>query len=90
MVKFAALGPDGKTVLGLGLTDENLRRLKAGEPIAVLVAEVIGAPSPPANKMTVMLFWGKDEDAIKALFEENGLIGPGTTVVDRRGLKARD
>ena len=89
MVKFASLRADGTTLLGLGLTDENLRRLQAGEQIVFLVADVIATPSP-ANKMTVMLFHGKSEDSIKELFDSMGLIGPGTVVRDNRGRKARD
>jgi hypothetical protein len=33
MVKFTATGQDGRRLLGIGLSAENVRRLRAGKPI---------------------------------------------------------
>ena len=40
MIKFTATTPQGRTILGFGLSYKNLRRLKQGQPIKVNVEEM--------------------------------------------------
>lgn len=59
MVKFSADGAGGRKLLGFIITDENVARLKKGEPIHVNVDEM-GVPNvdfvihyEPSDKMAV-------------------------------------
>lgn len=75
MITATATGPDGKRILMLGITRENIKRLIAGQPIRV------GAESHPGFPEDVMvaIFFGETErDITEAL---KGLIGPDTKVV---------
>ncbi len=72
MITAIAHGADDTTIVVLGLTAENLRRLAAGEPITVS-AET--HPQFPAELVLVVLA-GADEDAIAAQLAP--LIGPDT------------
>jgi hypothetical protein len=80
MVKFTATTPDGKPIIGFGLTEGNLVRLRKGEPIKVDLA-AMGVPGGGS----VMIFYGKDEHAIGRMFLKERFIGPDTKVnVDPR------
>lgn len=57
MVKFTASTPDGLLV-GLGITYENVIRLKQGKPIHIQLAD-LGLPQGE-----LLIFYGKDEQAI--------------------------
>lgn len=83
MIKFAASLKDGGLLIGLGLTDENVARLKAGQPMHITLAEMI-ASDVLAREVRIIIFHGKDEDTIHTLFERGGLIGPSTEIVDKR------
>lgn len=54
MIKARGTGPDGRTVLILGLSHGNLDRLRAGEPI-----QFDGAPY--GYEGNIVIFSGKDE-----------------------------
>ena len=57
MVKFTAMGTDGP-LIGIGLTKENLRRLRAGHPIYINLADL---HLPPGR---IMIFHGDTEQAL--------------------------
>lgn len=61
MLKWTAFAPDGKTFVGFGLTDANLERLQAGEPIIV----DLGAEMVPGSSILVVLMWGHTEVDIR-------------------------
>ena len=63
-----------KTVVGLGLSHENLWRLKDGQPVVVRLAD-LGFEGSPHE---VLIFAGETEAAIIDRFEARGLIGPDT------------
>ncbi|HEV8653180.1 MAG TPA: hypothetical protein VG276_28240 [Actinomycetes bacterium] len=61
MIKFTTIAKDGRTVVGLGLSAENVRRLQAGEPIAVDLREQLKIERGPH----VMIFFGETEEAMR-------------------------
>jgi hypothetical protein len=74
VIKFKAQG-NGRTLVGLGITDENIKRLRQGMPIIVRLADV-GVP----GGIEVTIFWGETETAIRKDLQKHGLIGPETEI----------
>lgn len=61
MLKFSAVRENGVRVLGIGLSEENIRRMNRGVPIQFYVSEVgILLPFP----VEVFIFTGKDEQTM--------------------------
>lgn len=58
MIKFTANTPNGRMLLGLGLSHENLTRLKDGIPIR-FKGEPVGVPN-----YDIMIFAGKTEESM--------------------------
>lgn len=76
MIKFTA-GNRGKTIVGLGISQGNVDRLQAGQPILISLEEMGLAP------YDVMIFYGETEAALTQELEKH--IGPNTKVsVDPR------
>jgi hypothetical protein len=67
-----ALGThNGKTILVMGLSGENMTRLMAKEPIAFDIS------LPPGTRvLTVIIAGGRTEDAITADLRAHGLLPP--------------
>jgi hypothetical protein len=61
MIKFTTIAKDGRTVVGLGLSAENVRRLQAGQPIAVDLREQLKIERGPH----VMIFFGETEETMR-------------------------
>ncbi len=74
MIKCVARGAQGAVVV-LGLSHENLRRLRDGQPIR-FYGDELGLPGVHA----VTIFAGESEDTMEQMLREHGLIGPGTRV----------
>lgn len=72
MVKFTYDCPDGTQVIGLGITEETIARLKGGQPIQVK-GQTINIPT-----MNIVLFYGKDEMALYEMTKRH--IGDKTMV----------
>jgi hypothetical protein len=83
VIKFVGAKPgDGRTVVGLGLSAENLRRLQQDKPIVVELRE-LGFAGPPH---LVLIFAGDTEEAMTERLRELGAIGPDTKMhVDLAG-----
>jgi hypothetical protein len=64
---------DGKPLVGIGLSDENLRRLKEGAPIHINLLEV----NLPYN-VTILLFAGPTEETMVERLRSVGAITPKT------------
>jgi hypothetical protein len=60
MLKATLLTSDGRSILVLGLSRENTRRLLAGQPIEVRAHET----DPRLPELTVLLVGGETEQAI--------------------------
>ena len=54
MIKFKFTGRDGKAGIGFGLSAENVKRLQAGQPIAIDLTEM-------GIEADVMIFYGETE-----------------------------
>ena len=57
MVKFIAQGTEG-LIIGLGITKENIARLRAGQPMSIDLADL---HLPPGR---ILIFYGDTEQAI--------------------------
>lgn len=70
MIKFTAKAKDGLPLLALGITDENVTRLRAGLPVHVAPADLqqMGLPA-----MHITIMHGADERAIIHDLRENGV-----------------
>ena len=78
MVKFTFASPDGsRTGIGLGLTRENVRRLKKDQPIKIDLSE-LGLSGEQMEEAEVVIFYGKDEGEIARKLEP--FIGSSTDV----------
>ena len=75
MIKAKATGDDGKHVIVLGLSKENITRLTTGQPIRV-TGESVGVPEIAA----ILLFAGGTEQGMEAMLREHGLITEDTTI----------
>jgi hypothetical protein len=75
MITAIATGADGRRVVILGLTRENLTRLVAGKPIHVSAEVHAGFPTD----LSVAIFFGETERAITEQLAP--LIGDETKVV---------
>ena len=69
MIKFKAQGSDGP-LLGFGLSEENIQKLKQGQPIAVDLAEM------GCSRGRVLIFYGRTEKEMAQDLRE--FIGPET------------
>lgn len=68
MLKAAGRTADGRELVLLGLSGENMTRLMAGEPILLELAEL------GLRSMQVMIVGGRDEAAMMAQLASHGLI----------------
>lgn len=74
MIKATARTRDGRPLLLLGLSGENITRLLAGEPVSIDVGQ-LGESMP---QMQIGIMYGKTENDIADQLRTAGLIGPGT------------
>lgn len=79
MIKFAVKGDRGRRVVGLGLSRENVKRLKAGDPIHIHLND-LGFPN-----MECLIFYGETEEKMFETYKD--LIGPDTQVVTKATLQ---
>lgn len=68
MIKFLVSGKDGRRLVGLGLTDENIERLRRNEPIVFDLASVL--PGVPGTPVDVLIVHGETHEAIKHQLKE--------------------
>lgn len=74
MIKFRAEGKNGP-LIGLGLSQGNIERLVAGQPVHVKMLEL-------GLEGDIIIFYGKNEDELKQSVQM--MIGPRTEVTDTR------
>jgi hypothetical protein len=80
MFTASANSAEGKRLLVLGLSAENVRRMKHGHPIRV--SREIHGLAVPAD-LTIVIFAGETEAQMEADMRRMGLIGP-TTVMNQK------
>lgn len=74
MIKFKVDAKNNRKLIGLGITEENVKGLKEGKPIFIN-GEEVDIPG-----IDIMVFYGKDEKAIQDSLQN--FIGPHTDVRD--------
>jgi len=81
MIKFLA-GPEGeeRRILGLGLSEENWRRLRMDRPILIDLTE-LGFTGPTTQ---LLIIAGETEDSIIADLRRRDLISPDAVHHDQR------
>jgi hypothetical protein len=72
VIKFTMQAKDGALVIGLGLTDENWRRLRLGQPIVVKLREMID------SDLEILLIGGETEYTLTEQLAP--MIGPKTVL----------
>ncbi len=83
MIKFTATAPNGRRILGMGLSRGNVTKLLAGQPIHFNV-EQMGLSRLSIDEVLIM--GGETEDALRAELEANGYL-EGTRVIEERTTK---
>lgn len=78
MIKFSKPWKDGRTLIGFGLSAENLKRLQMGQPIPIAL-EAFGI-----KDIDVLIFTGETEAGMAQALADAGLIGPETKIKDDR------
>lgn len=81
MIKAAGQTGDGKPLLLLGLSGENITRLVAGEPINITSAWMVEMGLP---ELTIALVYGRTEEAIMVELRAQGFADEHTEVHDGR------
>lgn len=69
MIKFRVIGNNG-ALLGFGLSEENIKRLKAGNPIYFDLAEL------GVDGFQVAIIYGETEEQIKQDMQKSGITLP--------------
>jgi len=75
LIKFTTMG-DRSTLIGLGITEENVRRLKEGDPIFIKGKEL------GFDWLEIIIFYGQDEDRLTKMIKELASID---VFIDKRG-----
>jgi len=74
MIKFkAGRGSGNREMLGLGLSEANLGKLREGKPIHIM-AEDVGID------VDLLIFWGQTEESMTADLKKLGLITEETKI----------
>lgn len=68
---------EGST-LWLGLSHENLKRLRAGQPIGIPPEEIAALTADSGAISGLVIFAGPTEADLKGWLVKNGMIGPDT------------
>lgn len=84
MVKFVAGTEGGRTILGLIITQENLKRLMASEPIHLNMEEM-DRKDLTINEVVIAYFATEQEAA--RYFIDNGLVKPENVKVQEKPTK---
>lgn len=80
MLKFTTKTPSGRTLVAFGLSNENVERLKTGDPVLVQ-GEALGLKGTD-----VMIFFGTTEKQMRADLLKNG-IKIEQEIIDIRTMK---
>jgi hypothetical protein len=68
MIKFKAMAKNGRTLLGFGITDNNIRLLKEGHPIKMNMMDL------GLKGLDVTIFYGgNDKEMIKTVEDNVGI-----------------
>jgi len=73
MVKFVRCEKDG-FVLGFGLSEENIKKLREGQPIRTDLKDL------GFSQGTAFIFYGRTEEEMDLELQRNGFITPDTCI----------
>lgn len=76
MLKGIAYGPDGRQLLMLGITRENLQRLEAGNPIVVDQRDMRQELGEKVPDQDVIIFFGETHTDLTRQLREVGMGAP--------------
>lgn len=68
MIKFLVNGKNGGQLVGLGLSEGNIKNLKEGKPILIKLDEL------GIEGIDVLIHYGETEEAIVEDFRKQGLV----------------
>lgn len=68
MIKFVSTKPNGTKLVGMGLSEENVKRLKEGKPISFNLDEL------GFEGLEGLIFYGETEESIVADLRAKGLV----------------
>lgn len=78
MIKWTGTQPNGRLLVGLGVEEKNLEKLRQGDPIHIFGEEI----SLPFD---IVIYYGNDMNALMRATQPG--IGPDTIVHDTRDRK---
>jgi len=73
MIKFKAEDGAGRPIVGLGLSEENVKRLKDGQPILVKLSDL------GMGDTVITIFYGKTEVEMEAEVRKHFKVDGGST-----------
>jgi hypothetical protein len=76
MIKFSARRADGGMILGFGITEGNLTRLREGRPMLIRLAELEIPFDVTSRASEIVIFYGETEADIERDLQQ--FIGPET------------
>ena len=76
MIKFTLPKQNGSTILGFGITEANVERLKQGQPIAFDLSEL------GIEGYEVLIMYGKDQKDIGSQLKEANMVPEGVEFED--------
>lgn len=84
---FMAAGPSksGGALLILGLTHENITRLKAKRPLGIESERLTELVGDHGHVSGVVIFYARDEETALAYFQKGGLVSDATRSIDELG-----
>lgn len=85
MIRFRFLGSDRhrEPIAFIGLSDENLTRLRAGQPIRVAAGDALGLG------VELVIYHGATEEDMTRELEDAGFMPPGSTDKAREAIARR-
>jgi hypothetical protein len=83
MIRYRVEPPGREPIVFLGLSDENVTRLRAGHPIRIKADDRIGLG------VEVVIYHGATEVELTRELEDHGLLPGGATAKTEQAIKAR-
>lgn len=83
MIRYRAEPPGREPIVFLGLSDENVTRLRAGQPIRIAADDGIGLG------VEVVIYHGATEVELTRELEDNGILPEGATEKTEQAMQAR-
>jgi hypothetical protein len=83
MIRYRAERPGREPTVFIGLSDENVTRLRAGQPIRIKADDRIGLG------VELVIYHGATEVQLTRELEDNGILPPSSTAKTEQAMRAR-